>query len=258
MMIEDCRWTQIPNDFIDQGGIKIVGVAATCIYWCIIRKTKGWQKEKDAISYSQLEEMTGFNRNTLSKAIKKLLDNELIEAIKEKGKTTVYQLRFVTSTNSVLDQCNNRSTSTNSVLDQYNNRTSTSTNSVHTKETLKETNKINNNGVAEKVLLYLNQEAKRSFRPTKNTLKLIIDRLKEGFSEDDCKLMIRYMVWKAKNQRGGGDFSWQDYLNYMTLFRPNNFPRYLEEAQRVFNKKDAVQEEGETEADFLAAIREAY
>jgi len=129
MKIEDCRWTQLPNDFIDQGCIKIVKAAATSIYWCIARKTKGWQKETDAVSYSQLSEITGFARDTLCKALRALLDNDLIIAEKTQGKTTVYRLKL-------------SATSPETGLHQSRNQTGTSPETGLTKER-KETNKIN-------------------------------------------------------------------------------------------------------------------
>ena len=129
MKIEDCRWTQLPNDFIDQGCIKIVKAAATSIYWCIARKTKGWQKETDAVSYSQLSEITGFARDTLCKALRALLDNDLIIAEKTQGKTTVYRLKL-------------SATSPETGLHQSRNQTGTSPETGLTKEK-KETSKIN-------------------------------------------------------------------------------------------------------------------
>ena len=145
MQIEDCRWTQLPNDFIDHGGILFVGAKATCIYWCIARKTKGWQKEEDALSYSQLIEMTGFSRDTISAAIERLLTHETIEAIREKGKTTRYKLKLMTAPVAGVDQSSSP--------------TSTSPVAGVTKETLKETSKRNNldndNGVGKEAKMCL-------------------------------------------------------------------------------------------------------
>lgn len=94
MTITNCNWTQLPNDFIDQGGIQLVGAPAACLYWCIARKTKGWQKEADAISYTELARLTGFARTTLSRAIDNLLKHGLILAQKNGGRTTFYSLRL--------------------------------------------------------------------------------------------------------------------------------------------------------------------
>ncbi len=127
MTIDDCRWTQLPNDFIDQGGIPLIGPTATCVYWCIARRTKGWQKESDYISYSQIHDMTGFSSATISKAIRTLSDNDLIGILVNRGGTASYRLIVQTPTTS------------NSEVPLFKNCSGTTSNSEDTKETLKET-----------------------------------------------------------------------------------------------------------------------
>src|SRR5574344_1990357 len=64
---------QITNAFVDEA-MKKLSPTANLLYIVIVRKTRGWQKNKDAISLTQFEEITGLSRKTVIKAI-----NELIE-----------------------------------------------------------------------------------------------------------------------------------------------------------------------------------
>lgn len=74
---------QVPNALIDEVLDKISGNACK-IYLLIVRKTRGWHKEADRISYSQIQKYTGLNsRTTISKALDELIDLGLI--IKEQG-----------------------------------------------------------------------------------------------------------------------------------------------------------------------------
>ena len=61
----------------------------------IIRKTIGWQKDKDAISYSQLREITGIKgKSTISKAIKELerIGIITVQRTHSRNGSTVYSL----------------------------------------------------------------------------------------------------------------------------------------------------------------------
>ncbi len=217
MEIEDCRWTQMPNDFIDQGGIKLLGSKATCVYWCIMRKTKGWQnKRKDAISYTQLQNMTGFALTTLSKALVMLVKNRLIKQILKQGRTTTYSPIFTQPLQSVKGGTPVGGGVTPPVGGD-------------TKETLKETSKINKNGDAVKVLEYVNEIANRSYQPTDGTLKQIRARLKEGYTE----LRLREVAWFIHDVKSKEDTFWRKnltkYFKPSTLFNSEKFPNYLEE-----------------------------
>ena len=69
---------QLPNAFVDEMLCKLSGNACK-IYLLIVRKTRGWHKEADKISYSQIQKYTGVNsRTTVSKALDELLDSGLI------------------------------------------------------------------------------------------------------------------------------------------------------------------------------------
>ncbi|WP_432481640.1 replication protein [Moraxella sp. ZY200743] len=73
---------QLPNAFVDEMLCKLSGNACK-IYLLIVRKTRGWHKEADKISYSQIQKSTGINhRATVSKAIDELLEIGLISVQK--------------------------------------------------------------------------------------------------------------------------------------------------------------------------------
>ncbi|UZA25333.1 replication protein [Moraxella bovis] len=68
----------MPNAFVDDVLNQLSGNACK-IYLLIVRKTRGWHKEADKISYSQIQKYTGINsRTTISKALDELLDLGLI------------------------------------------------------------------------------------------------------------------------------------------------------------------------------------
>jgi len=48
------------------------------IFWAIVRKTYGWHKKTDKISYSQFEEATGLNRRHVGPALKRLIYRNII------------------------------------------------------------------------------------------------------------------------------------------------------------------------------------
>ena len=69
---------QLPNAFVDEMLARVSGNACK-VYLLIVRKTRGWQKEKDYISYSQIQKITGISSATVSKAIDELSKLGLIK-----------------------------------------------------------------------------------------------------------------------------------------------------------------------------------
>lgn len=64
---------------------------------CIIRKTYGYHKKSDNISYSQFSEYTGMNRPAVSRAVKKLLSKKIIGVIKnDNSNVNLYCLNKIT------------------------------------------------------------------------------------------------------------------------------------------------------------------
>ena len=99
---------QIPNAFVDETLCKLSGNACK-IYLLIVRKTRGWHKEADKISYSQIQKYAGVNhRATVSKAIDELLEIGLISVKKGNEKSmSEYRLNddFTGSKNEPVKKC---------------------------------------------------------------------------------------------------------------------------------------------------------
>ena len=87
-------------------------------------------------------------------------------------------------------------------------------------------NKINKE-TATRILFYLNEKAKKKYRVTDNSLKDITARLKEGYTEEECKKVIEIKV-----SHWAGDPKMGEYLRYITLFNKTKFPIYLEEKKK--------------------------
>ena len=98
--------TQTSNEFIDSH-MKDLSGAATKIFIAICRKTIGWHKVTDKISYTQLKEMSGLSDKTVKEGIEQLEKASVIRAEREDGKTTIYEILFDTSGESTEDHWKN-------------------------------------------------------------------------------------------------------------------------------------------------------
>ena len=135
---------QLPNAIVDDMLCKLSGNACK-IYLLIVRKTRGWHKEADKISYSQIQKYTGINhRATVSKAIDELLEIGLISVQKGNEKTmSEYRLNddFCGSKNELTSSKNELTGSKNELETgsknehteiQYNKNTNTKYNDIYT------------------------------------------------------------------------------------------------------------------------------
>ena len=92
----------------------------------------------------------------------------------------------------------------------------------------KSANSSESNEVVLSVVNFLNQCTGAEFRPnSKSTAEPISARLKEGFSEDDLKLVVEH-----KNLQWGADPKMFEYLRPKTLFGQEKFESYLQAAKR--------------------------
>lgn len=71
------NFTLTPNVFFDEW-LNELSSSEVHVLCAIIRKTYGWRKEEDKISFSQLKKMTGLALSTIQNAIKKLIEREII------------------------------------------------------------------------------------------------------------------------------------------------------------------------------------
>lgn len=89
------NFTQIPNYFLDE--INSDGRFSSAdfkILLTIARKTYGWHKDRDRISLSQMEKLTGLSKNTVRKSIDNLKKHNLIihESGDNSGKISEYEI----------------------------------------------------------------------------------------------------------------------------------------------------------------------
>jgi len=127
--IEAPNYTQIPNIYFDSI-MQTLNHTENIVFLVIMRKTFGWHKKRDNISYSQIMDITGIkSRTTVATALKGLLEKGLIET-QRAGQLISYTVS-INGLVQKIDQSNNcTGTSPNSVLVEPK----TSPNSVHTKE----------------------------------------------------------------------------------------------------------------------------
>lgn len=92
-------------------------------------------------------------------------------------------------------------------------------------------NTINNNNkyntIIVEIIEYLNQKTNSNFKPNnKATQKLINGRLEDGYTAEDFKKVVDTMKVRWANTE------YEQYLVPTTLFRPSNFEKYLNFANK--------------------------
>jgi phage replication O-like protein O len=98
----------------------------------IYRKTLGWRKDMDRISYSQFQECTGLARSNIRKAIADLLKKQVICAERH-GQMILYG-PCITGIETLLGGSSKAKPVSKRYQNQYQNSTETSSKTVHTKE----------------------------------------------------------------------------------------------------------------------------
>lgn len=127
--LDPANHTQVPNDLFDDLLRELTG-SELRIVLIILRKTRGWHKETDKISYSQIQQLTGLSRASVSKGISSLAERRLI-AIDKAGNTHSYKINYYTGLkNKPVQKINQSSLKT---------EPQTGSKTEHTKETVKET-----------------------------------------------------------------------------------------------------------------------
>jgi phage replication O-like protein O len=76
------NYTQIPNEFIE--AMPKYNGAVVKAFLCVCRKTIGWHKTSDRISFTQLSTLTGLTTKTLQGAMKVLIEDGWISRTKTK------------------------------------------------------------------------------------------------------------------------------------------------------------------------------
>ena len=90
------NYTQVPNVFFDEI-LEGLNLAETKVLLAIMRKTFGWQKQIDRISYSQIVKMTGLSKVSISSGIKSLEKKDIIFVIRN-GQECLYSVKVYSET----------------------------------------------------------------------------------------------------------------------------------------------------------------
>lgn len=88
------RFLPIPQDFIDDGWMSRLKPMTVIVFLFIYRKTVGWHKSSDEISYSQIKRYTGAANDTIGEALKSLEDLGWITRTHATGRSTRITLNF--------------------------------------------------------------------------------------------------------------------------------------------------------------------
>jgi len=196
----------------------------------LLRKTYGWNKKSDIISLSQFEDGTGLDRRHVARTIKRLLEKKIIttdSASLGTSKMSTYTFnkhfgewvdsaKLGTSADLGTKGSADLGTKGSAKTGTHNN------NPLQKKSSTKETPI---SPEVSEVLAYLNEKVKRNFKVPGD----IPARLKD-YSVEDCKTVID----KKCKEWLGTDLA--RHLDPVTLFRPSNFDRYLNQVEGTGNK----------------------
>ena len=83
---------QLPNSVIDELLADLTGAELKC-YLYVLRKTKGWNKEEDAISVSQFMKVTGLSNRKVIDACERLVELGLLEQKIGQNKIKVFSVK---------------------------------------------------------------------------------------------------------------------------------------------------------------------
>ena len=83
---------QLPNSVVDELLADLTGAELKC-YLLVVRKTKGWNKEEDAISVSQFMKVTGLSNRKVIDACERLVELGLLEQKIGSNKTKVFSVK---------------------------------------------------------------------------------------------------------------------------------------------------------------------
>ncbi|MFC1121866.1 replication protein [Pasteurella multocida] len=128
---------QVPNAVIDELMSQMSGAELKC-YLAVIRKTKGWNKEEDAISITQLMEVTGLSNRRVIDACNSLVESGLLNQKTGARNTKIFSInwckKFTSEESSLVKKVHGKCEESSLV---------TSEESSHTKNNIKNTT-INN------------------------------------------------------------------------------------------------------------------
>ena len=99
MLDQDARGFIFPNSIIDELLPELSHSELKC-YLCVLRKTKGWNKEEDAISVNQFMKVTGLSNKAVISACESLVEREILERKSGDRNTGIYSIKTYKTTTS--------------------------------------------------------------------------------------------------------------------------------------------------------------
>lgn len=163
MLDQDVRGFIFPNSIIDELLPELSHSELKC-YLCVLRKTKGWNKEEDAISVSQFMKVTGLSNKAVISACESLVEREILERKSGYRNTGIYSIKTYKTTTSEKSSLVKNFPATSEKSSQV-----TSEKSSHTINNIK--NNIQNNNTS---------SSGKNFQPRTKAKKNV-------FSDDDLK-----------------------------------------------------------------------
>lgn len=127
---------QVSNSLVDELMADMTGVELKC-YLFVVRKTKGWNKDRDAISLSQFIKFTGAGKTAVIDALRKLVELGLLTKKTGSRNTSVFSINMFEKRTSSESELVQKVNLTGSESEQV-----TSSESEHIKNNIK--NNINN------------------------------------------------------------------------------------------------------------------
>jgi phage replication O-like protein O len=214
------NFTPVPNVVLEKLMPRLSKVALK-ILLAVARKTYGWGKERDTISLTQLQGLTGLGRAGVVRGIKEL--GALMKVTKSVGHDgNVYELNLEISTAELVSEWNWFQNGTSSktvkrVVPKWNTQN---------KEEQKKRTPDFFFPIIKKIISRINELSGRTYRADSKALcKYLRARLKAGATEAECLAIVedRWLRW-------GNSEKMIEHFNPVTLFREENFAKYLVEA----------------------------
>jgi phage replication O-like protein O len=218
--------TPVPNALFDHVFLNL-RPGALRVLLAIVRLTYGWQKVSDRISYSQLQKVTGLSREGVNNAVKEL-GNLLTVKPGAKGRgANEYSLNVDISTGELV-----RKVDQSEKLTSQNRAEKVVRKVDSPRERIpKKKNPDFFFPIIENIIGRINELSSKAYRAdTKAVCKYLRSRLKAGKTESDCLAVVedRWARWVDSEKM-------REHFNPVTLFREENFARYLAGAQARHN-----------------------
>ncbi|XKM12687.1 replication protein [Orbaceae bacterium ac157xtp] len=215
---------QVPNALVDELIATLSGNELKC-YLIIVRKTKGWQKEEDAISISQFMKLTKLSNRVVIQCCKNLEEKGLIESKKGFRNTTIYMCKKVT--------CDEKSLVTNSHSTCDEKSQVTYDEKSHTKNNIKNNNTKDNKLDFDLVMDAFNdavQDKLPTIKKLTTARKNAIKKLINEFEEPTFQSLANYFYDFVDNAKpfhfGENDRNWKADFDY--IVRPSTYLKVLE------------------------------